>query len=414
MIAIIDQLIRLTESYVIGEEKYSNKIDELISDLVKVKDSLKKGSNKKFYRKEASRIQSAIQTLRYLKKKSERKMMKKDKVIISESELIQLFKSKNLTIEATRTDSTFLGGVQNLINAKNIFYGLYKDTTSSMNDKGTADTVMESIKDDIEAIHSDRINTYREQPVKLDGIVSPAAVDVLTVITKPFSNFIFGGLFNLIRTILATYDDGGTGDFASIPTQYPGEKQEYVSDKSRNPLKLGNINKIKSGAVVVPINAITKGLNKLLLSISDVPEEATYTDSKYTARQIANDIGNIFNIPGNQVKINTENIQRIIETNIYEKQYNALSLSGDNVALATGSMQALAASIGIQLVDYIIEGLTESSNTIRIVLQEMSRKVEYTSSGRDVFISTDILETIEPIKTLEHSLRSSVRGNIKN
>jgi hypothetical protein len=55
-----------------GTDVYSSKIDTIIDDLQMIKNQLKKGSNKKFYRKEASRLQTAIQTLRYLKKKSDR------------------------------------------------------------------------------------------------------------------------------------------------------------------------------------------------------------------------------------------------------------------------------------------------------------------------------------------------------
>ena len=54
----------------LGTPDYSTKIDELINDLKLVKDTIKKSENKKFYRKESARLQSAIQTLKFLKKKS--------------------------------------------------------------------------------------------------------------------------------------------------------------------------------------------------------------------------------------------------------------------------------------------------------------------------------------------------------
>tara|TARA_Y100000287_G_C14174472_1_gene331568 strand:- start:425 stop:682 length:258 start_codon:yes stop_codon:yes gene_type:complete len=57
---------------VMGTDNYSSKIEEIINDLQMIKNQLKKGSNKKFYRKEASRLQTAIQALRYLKKKSDK------------------------------------------------------------------------------------------------------------------------------------------------------------------------------------------------------------------------------------------------------------------------------------------------------------------------------------------------------
>ena len=67
--------------------------------MLSVKNNLKRGKNRKFFRKESSRIQSAIQSLRYLKRKSEREFMKKnDKMLISESELIQLVNKKGYVI----------------------------------------------------------------------------------------------------------------------------------------------------------------------------------------------------------------------------------------------------------------------------------------------------------------------------
>ena len=67
---LYDKVKLIVESYALGEEAYSSKVDELIDELVQVKNNLKKGNNRKFFRKEASRIQNAIQTLRYLKRRS--------------------------------------------------------------------------------------------------------------------------------------------------------------------------------------------------------------------------------------------------------------------------------------------------------------------------------------------------------
>jgi len=57
---------------IMGTDDYSTKIEDIIKDLQMIKNQLKKGSNKKFYRKEASRLQTAIQSLRYLRKKSDK------------------------------------------------------------------------------------------------------------------------------------------------------------------------------------------------------------------------------------------------------------------------------------------------------------------------------------------------------
>ena len=57
---------------IMGTGVYSSKIEEIINDLQMIKNQLKKGTNKKFYRKESSRLQTAIQALRYLKKKSDK------------------------------------------------------------------------------------------------------------------------------------------------------------------------------------------------------------------------------------------------------------------------------------------------------------------------------------------------------
>lgn len=57
---------------IMGTDVYSSKIEEIINDLQMIKNQLKKGTNKKFYRKESSRLQTAIQALRYLKKKSDK------------------------------------------------------------------------------------------------------------------------------------------------------------------------------------------------------------------------------------------------------------------------------------------------------------------------------------------------------
>jgi molecular chaperone DnaK (HSP70) len=48
----------------------SNKIDQLIDELMAFKKGLKRGPERFKYRKEAHNLQNAIQTLRYLRKKN--------------------------------------------------------------------------------------------------------------------------------------------------------------------------------------------------------------------------------------------------------------------------------------------------------------------------------------------------------
>lgn len=67
-------LIEAITETIMGTDNYALKIESIINDLQMIKDQLKKGNNKKFYRKEAARLQTAIQALRYLKKKSNRIM----------------------------------------------------------------------------------------------------------------------------------------------------------------------------------------------------------------------------------------------------------------------------------------------------------------------------------------------------
>tara|TARA_B100000214_G_C23400340_1_gene371359 strand:- start:61 stop:324 length:264 start_codon:yes stop_codon:yes gene_type:complete len=54
----------------------SDEIDKLIIDLQRIKDKFKKGSGKNYYRKEKAKIQGAISSLRFIKKKAERRKEK--------------------------------------------------------------------------------------------------------------------------------------------------------------------------------------------------------------------------------------------------------------------------------------------------------------------------------------------------
>jgi Mg2+ and Co2+ transporter CorA len=56
-------------------DEYSSYIDEVISELMQIKNSLKRGADRKANRKEVAHLQSAITALRHLKNKNNRKIM---------------------------------------------------------------------------------------------------------------------------------------------------------------------------------------------------------------------------------------------------------------------------------------------------------------------------------------------------
>lgn len=63
-----------------GSDDHINEYDRLISDLQHTKSSLKTRKNKE-NRKESSRLQSAIEAVRYLKRKAQRSRAKEDLLV---------------------------------------------------------------------------------------------------------------------------------------------------------------------------------------------------------------------------------------------------------------------------------------------------------------------------------------------
>ena len=59
-----------------------DEIDKLITDLQSVKDKFRKGKGKDYYRKEKAKIQGAISSLRFIKRKAERR---KEKLLAEKS-----------------------------------------------------------------------------------------------------------------------------------------------------------------------------------------------------------------------------------------------------------------------------------------------------------------------------------------
>ena len=68
-------LFILSEGTVLGTDEYNTAIDSVIEQLRSIKGSLKRGSDRKFYRKENAKLQGAIQALKFLRNKSEKKML---------------------------------------------------------------------------------------------------------------------------------------------------------------------------------------------------------------------------------------------------------------------------------------------------------------------------------------------------
>ncbi len=60
----------------IGTRAYVNEIDRLIDDMIRLKSSLRSGKNRHFNRKEASKIQGAVEALRFIKRKAEKELEK--------------------------------------------------------------------------------------------------------------------------------------------------------------------------------------------------------------------------------------------------------------------------------------------------------------------------------------------------
>lgn len=59
-----------------------DEIDKLIIDLQSIKDKFRKGKGKDYYRKEKAKIQGAISSLRFIKRKTERR---KEKLLAEKS-----------------------------------------------------------------------------------------------------------------------------------------------------------------------------------------------------------------------------------------------------------------------------------------------------------------------------------------
>ena len=78
----IASLVESPQDLLLGTEEYAAYLDEVIGKLSDVKTSLKtRKKTGKYYRKEASKIQGALEALRFLKRKSERELLNNSNVL---------------------------------------------------------------------------------------------------------------------------------------------------------------------------------------------------------------------------------------------------------------------------------------------------------------------------------------------
>ena len=66
-------------------DEFLSRIDEIVKDLMSIKNETKRGSNRMKYRKEAASLQRAIEALRYLKKRREKEIESDGFLLKSES-----------------------------------------------------------------------------------------------------------------------------------------------------------------------------------------------------------------------------------------------------------------------------------------------------------------------------------------
>ena len=68
---ILEEISMTFES---GTQGYIDELDNLLGDMTMLRTSLRKGPNRMTYRKERSRLQAAIEAVRYLKRRSKRQL----------------------------------------------------------------------------------------------------------------------------------------------------------------------------------------------------------------------------------------------------------------------------------------------------------------------------------------------------
>lgn len=406
---ILSDVEVVLESYRIGEEAYAPLIDSLIEELIQVKNELKKGVTKKFFRKEASRIQNAIQSLRYLKRRSEKMVDKrKDKVLISESELIKLVddvgmlqvEELNINLNFKDAPGKFLSGTGKVIDA------LTPDT-SWKNDSGTSKQVIYLYQDVI---------TSRGRGLKID--YSHGMRDFRRPPSQPnesiFSSFTITHFFspiNLGKYIIGTYDDAPSGAPHTVrPGDPPGVGWYVDSDPKSNEIQKYDFNQMQNIEAQIngSLNIIVKGFNALFRGISDIPDDVGYKDSEYSAKQIANDIISLTRGLNVWDEDTTQQLVKIILKNISEKQAVFLTINtSEKRKLQRDSIKRLATTIIKKLVDYYVSMLQASYGELESyfkdgVVDTVDPHVSFADKNRDTAsFLIGIQTTIDTLQSIE-------------
>lgn len=400
---ILGKSYSLIESYTIGEDTYSPLIDELISELIQVKNELKRGKNKKFFRKEASRIQTAIQSLRYLKRRSE-KMIEKEKVLISESELLELVDSIGiLHVEKINIKRNFSGAPTKFLTGVDQIKSALTPDTSWKNNPETAKDIYSFYS---EKMYDRGTDLSREYTKPMHQFRRPPSLAPASSLS-PFTMTHFYSPINIGRYIIATYDDPPSSS-GHIPSPgIPPGVGWYVEEKHYQKYNYAQMEALKA-QVNGSLNTIVKGFNAIFRGISDIPEDVGYNNNVYASKQITADIINltgrlnVFDDDARQV------INKIILKNISEKQAVFFTIdTAEKLPLEREAIKKLAKTITKILLAYYVTRLEDSKTELQeyfenFVIDTAKRHVTSANPARDAAnIIQGIDVVIQSLKSIE-------------
>jgi hypothetical protein len=400
--SILNKTHKLIESYTIGEDTYSPLIDDLISELIQVKNELKRGKTKKFFRKEASRIQSAIQSLRYLKKRSE-KMIEKEKVLISESELLELVDNVGmLQVEKINITRSFSGTPTKFISGMTDIKRALTPDMSWKNDAGTAREVYDFY---VTKLYDRGRELSREYMKSIYKFRKPPSLAPITTLS-PFILAHFYSPINTGKYIIATYDDPPAGAPTPPNPATPGVGW-FVEEKYQQQYSYNQMDNLKA-QVNGSLNVIVKGFNAIFRGISDIPDNVGYDDSTYASKSITADIINltgrlnVFDDDARQV------MNKIILKNISEKQSVFFTIDRkEKLPLQRDSIKRLAKTITKSLLSFYINELENSKIQLKeyfenFVIDTAKRHTTVADPGSDAdYIITSIEVVIQSLKSIE-------------
>tara|TARA_A100001011_G_C14287993_1_gene834753 strand:+ start:532 stop:1782 length:1251 start_codon:yes stop_codon:yes gene_type:complete len=349
----------------LGTPDYSTKIDELINDLKLVKDTIKKSENKKFYRKEAARIQSAIQALKFLKKKSDRLAQKNSsQIMMSESEILDIV-SKRGIVKVQRIDES--GFVRRQI-SKLLDRSKDVETTSEID---------EVIKIEINSKGAELKNDIANKVLGTSGEIVPELIAYTNEIKSNFMVYYFYDVLNLSKGLFSTFQPP-TLPGAPIPPdlEKPGVPY-YITDAVKfGEAPLASTVNYMASKVNTTLNQIIRGFNQLFKGISDIPETATY--SNYAVNQIFTDISLIINPHG--YNIDSESIQRSLALNMDYKTSSLNPFERDtSVKAPEESLKKLAKRIARNLLKYFVTQLKYARKQLQYFLSRTHDPFIYSS-----------------------------------